>query len=109
MKREYAGQSLEYKSSSSSLYFMFLLAIVFIYLVLAAQFESFIHPLTILLSVPLAVFGASVDVVHVRTESEHLLADRADHADRPGHEERDSDCGVLKPVAEARGNLLWMR
>jgi multidrug efflux pump len=60
MKREYAGQSLEYKSSSSSLYFMFLLAIVFIYLVLAAQFESFIHPLTILLSVPLAVFGALV-------------------------------------------------
>ncbi len=58
MKRDYAGQSLEYKSSSSSLYFMFILAIVFIYLVLAAQFESFIHPLTILLSVPLAVFGA---------------------------------------------------
>ncbi len=58
VKREYAGQSLEYKSSSSSLYLMFLLAIVFIYLVLAAQFESFVHPLTILLSVPLAVFGA---------------------------------------------------
>lgn len=58
IKREYAGQSLEYKSSSTSLYFMFLLAIVFIYLVLAAQFESFVHPFTILLSVPLAVFGA---------------------------------------------------
>lgn len=58
IKREYAGQSLEYKSSSSALYFMFLLAIVFIYLVLSAQFESFIHPFTILLSVPLAVFGA---------------------------------------------------
>jgi multidrug efflux pump len=58
LKHEYGGQSLEYKSSSSSLYFMFLLAIVFIYLVLAAQFESFVHPLTILLSVPLAVFGA---------------------------------------------------
>jgi multidrug efflux pump len=57
-KREYAGQSLEFKSSSSSLYFMFLLAIIFIYLVLSAQFESFVHPLTILLAVPLAVFGA---------------------------------------------------
>jgi len=58
LKREFAGQSLEFKSSSTSLYFMFLLAVVFIYLVLAAQFESFVHPLTILLAVPLAVFGA---------------------------------------------------
>jgi len=58
VNREYAGQSKEYKSSSTSLYFMFLLAILFIYLVLSAQFESFVHPFTILLSVPLAVFGA---------------------------------------------------
>ena len=58
IKHEYAGQSLEYKSSSSALYFMFILAIIFIYLVLSAQFESFIHPFTILLSVPLAVLGA---------------------------------------------------
>jgi multidrug efflux pump len=52
------GQSREFRESSGSLYFLFLIALVFIYLVLAAQFESFIHPLTILLSVPLAVFGA---------------------------------------------------
>ena len=58
IKRDYAGQSLEFKSSSSTLYFMFVLSVVFIFLVLSAQFESFIHPLTILLSVPLAVFGA---------------------------------------------------
>ena len=58
IKRDFGGQSLEYKSSSSSLYFMFLLAVIFIYLVLSAQFESFVHPFTILLSVPLAVFGA---------------------------------------------------
>ena len=57
-KREFAGQSLNTKSSSSSLYFMFILAVVFMYLILAAQFESFVHPFTILLAVPLAVFGA---------------------------------------------------
>ncbi|HUL45282.1 MAG TPA: efflux RND transporter permease subunit [Bacteroidota bacterium] len=58
VKRDFAGQSLEYKTSSAGLYFMFLLAVVFIYLVLSAQFESFVHPFTILFSVPLAVFGA---------------------------------------------------
>ena len=58
VRRDLAGQSLEFRESSGKLYFMFVLAVLFIYLVLAAQFESFIHPFTILLSVPLAVFGA---------------------------------------------------
>ncbi|MFH1843228.1 MAG: efflux RND transporter permease subunit [bacterium] len=58
IKRDLAGPSREYRESKGTLYFMFVLAIVFIYLVLSAQFESFIDPLTILLSVPLALFGA---------------------------------------------------
>ncbi len=58
VKRELAGRSLEYKTSSSSLYYMFILAVAFVFLVLAAQFESFIDPLTILFTVPLALFGA---------------------------------------------------
>jgi multidrug efflux pump len=58
VRTELAGESREYAESSGGLYFLFVIALVFIYLVLAAQFESFIHPLTILLSVPLAVFGA---------------------------------------------------
>jgi multidrug efflux pump len=62
IKHEYSGQSQEYKESSTSLYFFFVLALVFIFLVLAAQFESYIHPFTILLSVPLAVFGALVSL-----------------------------------------------
>ncbi|MEJ2053828.1 MAG: efflux RND transporter permease subunit, partial [Calditrichaceae bacterium] len=66
IKREYAGQSLEFKSSSASLYFMFVLAIIFIFLVLSAQFESFVHPFTILLSVPLAVFGALLSLYVLR-------------------------------------------
>lgn len=53
-----AGISKEFSESSGSLVFAFLLAIVLIYLALAAQFESFRDPLTILLTVPLAIGGA---------------------------------------------------
>jgi multidrug efflux pump len=58
VKRDLGGQSREYRDSKGTLYFMFILALVFIFLVLSAQFESFVDPMTILLSVPLAVFGA---------------------------------------------------
>jgi multidrug efflux pump len=53
----YRGQSLEFKESSGALYVTFALALLVVFLVLAAQFESFIHPLIILLSTPLAVTG----------------------------------------------------
>lgn len=55
---DYAGQSREFKLSSSSLALAFALALAFIYLVLAAQFESFRDPLIIMLSVPLSITGA---------------------------------------------------
>ena len=55
---DYDGPSREFKESSTSLYITFLLALAFIYLVLAAQFESFIDPLIIMLSVPLSITGA---------------------------------------------------
>ncbi|HET6512662.1 MAG TPA: efflux RND transporter permease subunit, partial [Candidatus Kapabacteria bacterium] len=53
-----AGTSKEFAESSSSLMFAFLLALVLIYLILAAQFESFRDPLTIMFTVPLALAGA---------------------------------------------------
>lgn len=52
------GQSREFREASETLYLTFVLALLFIYLVLAAQFESFVDPLIILLSVPLAIAGA---------------------------------------------------
>ncbi len=55
---DYAGQSREFRESSTSLLVSFVLAIAFIYLVLAAQFESFSDPLIILLTVPLSIAGA---------------------------------------------------
>ena len=55
-----AGDSKEFRESSSSLIFAFLLALVLIYLILAAQFESFKDPFVIMLTVPLAICGALI-------------------------------------------------
>jgi multidrug efflux pump len=52
------GTSREFKNSQGALVIVFVLALVFIFLVLAAQFESFIDPLVIMLSVPLSMIGA---------------------------------------------------
>ncbi len=54
----YNGQSREFKQASGDIYFTFILALAFIYLVLAAQFESFIDPFIIMLTVPLSMTGA---------------------------------------------------
>ncbi len=54
---DYKGESLEYVEASGSLAFTFGLAMLIVFLVLAAQFESFVHPLVILLAVPLAIAG----------------------------------------------------
>ncbi|MGF1700293.1 efflux RND transporter permease subunit [Photobacterium makurazakiensis] len=54
----YKGASQDYQDSSASILFVFVLALLVVYLVLAAQFESYIHPFVIMLTVPLASFGA---------------------------------------------------
>jgi multidrug efflux pump len=53
----YDGESREFRESGGSIYFTFLLALVVSFLVMAAQFESFRHPMIIMLTVPLALFG----------------------------------------------------
>ena len=53
-----AGESRELEESGNALYFAFVLALVVVFMVLAAQFESLLHPFTVILSVPLAVTGA---------------------------------------------------
>ena len=55
-----SGESREFAESGSALYVAFLLALLVVYMVLAAQFESLVHPFTVLLAVPLAVTGALV-------------------------------------------------
>jgi multidrug efflux pump len=57
---DYRGESLEYKEAAGALYFTFGIALFVVFLVLAAQFESFIHPLVIMVTVPLAVAGGLI-------------------------------------------------
>ena len=55
---DYKGQSREFMTAGGAVLFTFAMALLIVYLVLAAQFESFIHPFVIMLTVPLAVTGA---------------------------------------------------
>ena len=57
---DFNGESRELKRSATGLYLTFGFALLIVYLVLAAQFESFVHPLVILATVPLALTGALV-------------------------------------------------
>ena len=59
----YAGQSEQFFESSNALLFAYILAVILIYLVLAAQFESFVHPATILVAVALSFTGAIVSLM----------------------------------------------
>ena len=61
-KTTLSGSSKDFVESSSSLMFTFFLALIFIYLVLSANFESFRDPFTIMLTVPLALMGALVSL-----------------------------------------------
>ena len=55
---DYRGDSRELRNAGGGILFTFAMALLIVYLVLAAQFESFVHPFTIMLTVPLAVLGA---------------------------------------------------
>src|SRR5690606_29692311 len=57
---DWKGESREYQKAGGAVLLTFTLALLVVYLVLAAQFESFIHPLVIMLTVPLGVLGALI-------------------------------------------------
>jgi hydrophobic/amphiphilic exporter-1 (mainly G- bacteria), HAE1 family len=117
----YDGQVRNMNESNSSFGIAMLLAIVFIYLVLAAQFESFIHPLTIMMSLPLAVTGALFALFGAKTslamgsiigiillmglvtKNAILLVDRAivrvrDHGESPFQAIQEAGPERLRPI-----------
>ena len=64
-KIAYKGESEEYKKTNTELYIIFVLALVTAYLAMCAQFESWKHPLTIMLTVPLAILGGLLGILVV--------------------------------------------
>ena len=59
---DFKGQSLDFKSSGSSILFVFAIGMIIVFLVLAAQFESYRHPLIIMLTVPAALAGGLLGI-----------------------------------------------
>ena len=96
---DYKGQSREFKNAGGTVLFTFALALLVVYLVLAAQFESFIHPFVIMLTVPLAVTGALLGALDLGRDAQHLQPDRHHHAGRSRGEERHPDRRVRQPAA----------
>jgi len=62
---DYKGESRDFKTSGRSMFFVFALGLVTVFLVLAAQFESFIHPFVIIFSVPLAIVGGLLGILFI--------------------------------------------
>jgi multidrug efflux pump len=62
-RTDFIGDSRDFKESSSNIWFAFVLALILVYLVLAAQFESFRDPLIIMFTVPLAFAGALLSLI----------------------------------------------
>ncbi len=96
-----SGDSKDFVESTSSLLFAFVLALVLIYLVLSAQFESFRDPVIILVTVPLALIGALFTMV-VTGQTLNIFSHRPYNADRDGCQERYPNRGVCKPAAAGR-------
>ena len=107
----FQGAALAFQSSLSNQLFLILAAIVTVYIVLGVLYESFIHPITILSTLPSAGIGALLALDGGRPGSDHRRHHRHHPADRHRQEERDHDdrlrarCRTQRGQAAARGDL----
>jgi multidrug efflux pump len=128
-KKDWTGIAKTYKDSSSTMITLFLLALLFIYAVLAVQFESFIDPLIILLTVPLACFGALlvlyisqgtlniysqiglITLVGLITKHGILIVEFANQLQKQGHSLLDSIIESttlrLRPILMTTGAMIF--
>ena len=98
----FAGDVEMMQESAAAMGLALILAIAFIYIVLASQFESFLEPFLIMLSLPLALVGALLALLLTGQQHRHAGDDRRGDADGPGHEERDPARRPHEPATCAR-------
>ena len=101
MAGEWTGVSLEQKESGGQTIIIFALGLVFVFLVLAAQYESFVLPFVIILSVPLAILGALGLQGAARPAQRRVLPGGPGDAGGPGEQERHPHRGVRRAAARA--------
>ncbi len=99
---EWTGATFQEKKTGGQTGYIFALSLLFVFLVLAALYESWAMPVAILLVIPFGVFGAFSGLIAARIRQQRVRADRAHHADRAGGEERDPDRRVREARARAR-------
>ena len=97
------GDTEELEIMFRNMFQALMLAVIFIYLILASQFGSFTHPLAIMLSLPLSLVGVAVMLYFTQRHAQHHEHDRPHHADGARHEERDPARRLHEPGARARG------
>ena len=93
MGYDYLGMSYQEKKAQQGVSptVVFGMSLLFVFLILAALYESWSLPFSVLLGTPVAVFGAFADALAARNAKQHLRANRSGHAHRSGGEERDPD------------------
>ena len=100
----YLGMSFQEKQAQQGVppAAIFALSLLFVFLILAALYESWSLPFSVLLCTPIAVFGAFALLWAPADGEQRLRPDRAGHAHRPRRQERDPDRRVRQDAARAR-------
>ena len=95
------GQTKEQQDAFQAMLAAMLLAVIFIYIVLASQFGSFVQPIAIMASLPLALIGVMLALLFWRSHAQRVLDDRPGDADGPGDQERHPAGRLRQPGAQA--------